>query len=182
MIFKWTRESLLILLTLLMILIGLFYYGNRFLIEPVRVTADVSSQTVNQQGQLLNQYPPSEELRNELESEYSETARFIPEGETINEIILLIESAADSNNVTVQQMTLLADNQSVENLDDRYVRSTYQIEIETDEAVNIRQMLEEMNSQDRLWNTRVLNYQQENNDTITGSFILDLYYHVSDNN
>lgn len=182
MIIKWTRESLLVLLTLLMILVALFYYGNRLLVEPFRVSADVSSQTVSDQELLLNQYPPSDELFSETENDYNETVRFIPQGETINEALMLLNDAAESSDVSLNQISRLADEQGVEELDSRYARSTYQIELESDEAVNIRRMLDDLNAQDRLWNIRVLNYQQESNETVSGSFILDLYYQTSDEN
>lgn len=182
MIIKWTRESVLVLLTLLMILVALFYYGNLLLVEPVRVTADVSSQTISEQDSLLNQYPPSDALYTDIENELAETNRFIPEGETINEALLLINAAADRSDVSLNQMSLLADDQGVEELDVRYARSTYQIELESSEASNLREMLDDLNGQDRLWNSRVLNYQQDESVGVSGSFILDLYYQTSNEN
>lgn len=49
---------------------------------------------MSEQDTLLNAYPPSEQNLNELEEAYADSSRFIPEGETINEAIVLIQSAA----------------------------------------------------------------------------------------
>lgn len=182
MIIKWTRESLLVLLTLLIILVALFYYGNLIFLEPVRVTADLSSQTINEQDSLLNQYPPSDDLYTDITNELTETNRFIPEGEAINEVLLLVNDAAERNEVTLNQISRLAEDQGVEELDARYAKSTYQIELESAEASHIRRMLEDLNGQDRLWNSRILNYQQDGSERISGNFILELYYQSTNEN
>lgn len=182
MIIKWTRESLLVLLTLIMVLIALLYYGNRLIIDPVKVTADTSSQVVNEQDILLNTYPPAEDLRQELEEEYTDTTQFIPSGERINEAVVLIQQIAESNDVNLTQMSRLDDNQTVEGLAENFLKSTYQIELESASAANLRNMLDQLNEQDRLWNSQVFSYQRESEDVITGSLIIDLYYHVTLNN
>lgn len=182
MIIKWTRESLLVLLTLLMILVAVFYYGDRLLVDPVRVEAELSSQTVSEQSQLLDQYPPSEETASDVSSLYEETVLFIPEDETINEALLIINAAADSSDVTLNQISRLADDQGIDELDARYAKSTYQIEFESAEASNMRDMLINLNEQNRLWNSRTLTYQQDGSEGISGSFILDLYYQTSNEN
>lgn len=178
MIIKWTRESLLVMLTLIMILIALFYYGNSYYIEPVRANSENSAAIVSEQESLLNAFPPSEQNLNELEEAYADSSRFIPEGETINEAIVLIQSAAESNDVTLRQISRLNEEQPLEGLNDRYVHSVYQIEFESSEASNIRGMLATMNQQDRLLNSHQLSYQRESEDLLSGSVLIDVYYHT----
>lgn len=182
MILKWTRESVLILLTVVMILVALFYYGNRLFIEPTRVTADTSSQLVNAQDVLLNTYPPSDNLRQDLEEAYDDTTDFIPNGERINEAIVLIEEIAIANDVTLTQLSRLDNNQPVEGLNESFMTSTYQIELASSSSENIRNMLTELNSQDRMWNSQAFSYLRENEDVTTGSLLIDLYYHISSSN
>lgn len=181
MILKWTRESLLVLLTLIMILVAIFYYGNRLLIDPVRVTADTSSQVVTEQENVLSTYPPSDNLRQELEEEYMSTTDFIPEGERIYEAIVLIEQVADANDVDLIQMARIDDHQPVEGMNERFMKSTYQLELVSNSSADLRRMLNDLSVQDRLWDSQTFSYQREGEDTFTGSLLIDLYYHTSIN-
>ncbi|MDZ7835817.1 MAG: hypothetical protein U5K84_11345 [Alkalibacterium sp.] len=45
MTFKWTREAFLVTMTLLTVLFGFYYFGNQYVVEPVRQEADALSQT-----------------------------------------------------------------------------------------------------------------------------------------
>jgi hypothetical protein len=132
---------------------------------------------MSEQESLLNAYPPSEQNLNQLEDAYADSSRFIPEGETINEAIVLIQSAAESNDVKLRQISRLNDEQPVEGLNDRYVHSVYQIEFESSEASNLRSMLATMNQQDRLLNSYQLSYQRESENVLSGSVLIDVYYH-----
>ncbi|MCC5895805.1 MAG: hypothetical protein JJU16_10115 [Alkalibacterium sp.] len=182
MIVKWTRESLLVLLTLVMILVAGFYYGNRLFLDPVRVTADASSQVVNEQERLLSTYPPSDALRQELMESYESTTLFIPDGERINEATVMIEQLAEDNDVALGQMTRLSDNQPVEGLSERFLKSTYQIEFISPSAEGLRSMLNDLSREDRLWDSQVFSYQRETDDEFSGSLIIDLYYHIPSSN
>ncbi|SDK89530.1 hypothetical protein [Alkalibacterium thalassium] len=133
---------------------------------------------MSEQDTLLNAYPPSEQNLNELEEAYADSLRFIPEGETINEAIVLIQSATESNDVTLRQISRLNDEQPLEGLNDRYVQTVYQVEFESSEASNIRGMLVTMNQQDRLLNSYQLSYQRESEDVLSGSVLIDVYYHT----
>lgn len=179
MTLKWNRESLLILLTLVMVLVALFYYGNRLFIEPVKVTADTSSQLVTDQEVLLNTFPPSDTLRTELEEEYENSSEFIPSGERINEAIVMIEQIAESNDVRLLQMSQLNEQQPVEGLSDLFMTSTYQIDMESTSAASLRGLLSDLSEQDRLWNSQTFSYQRDSEDILSGSLSIDLYYHVT---
>jgi hypothetical protein len=91
---------------------------------------------------------------------------------------VLIQSAAESNDVTLRQILRLSEDQPVEGLNERYVHSVYQIEFESSEASNIRGMLATMNQQDRLLNSYQLSYQRESEDVLSGSVLIDVYYHT----
>ena len=131
-----------------------------------------------EQESLLDAFSPSEQNLNELEEAYAHSSRFIPEGEKINEVIVLIQSAEESNDVTLRQILRLSEDQPVEGLNERYVHSVYQIEFESSEASNIRGMLATMNQQDRLLNSYQLSYQRESEDVLSGSVLIDVYYHT----
>jgi len=132
---------------------------------------------MSEQESLLDAFPPSEQNLNELEEAYADSSRFIPEGETINEAIVMIQSAAESNDVSLRQISRLNEDQPFEGLNERYVYSVYQIEFENSEASNIRGMLATMNRQDRLLNSYQLSYQRESEDLLSGSVLIDVYYH-----
>ena len=54
---KLNRESILVILMSLMILVGAFYYGNIYLIDSVKVDAEILTDTVHGQKILMDNYP-----------------------------------------------------------------------------------------------------------------------------
>lgn len=172
MTMKWTRESFLVLLGLLALLIGLFYYGYGYFIEPVRTTAEESTLVVADHDRLLNSYPPTEARQLEIEEAYLETTAFLPGGEAI-------QLTANANNVELLGLSRVSDRQSVEGLSDTYAKSSYALEIESSSSQKIRQFLGQLMEEDRLWSILEVSYQQDGNDTVSGTLVLELFYHTS---
>lgn len=176
---KWTRESFLVLLGLLALLIGLFYYGYGYFIEPVRTTAEESTLVVADHDRLLNSYPPTEARQLEIEEAYLETTAFLPGGEAIQDAIVTIQLTANANNVELLGLSRVSDRQSVEGLSDTYAKSSYALEIESSSSQKIRQFLGQLMEEDRLWSILEVSYQQDGNDTVSGTLVLELFYHTS---
>ena len=67
---KLNRESILVILMSLMILVGAFYYGNIYLIDSVKEDAEILTDTVRGQKILMDNYPPEESLKTEYEEAF----------------------------------------------------------------------------------------------------------------
>lgn len=116
MTIKWNRETILVIIMSIMILIGGFYYGNIYLVDPLEEEADIITQTVNAQKDLIANYPPSEELYNEYEVKDAETEADLPKDVEINKGIVRFEQLAGQSNVEIQSFTRSGDRQSIEEL------------------------------------------------------------------
>src|SRR5690554_1106449 len=114
MILKWNRETFLVTFTLITILFGIFYFGNQYLIEPVREEADVLSLLVDEQETVLASYPPSDELRNEYEKDYLETESYLPLGDDTSEALVTLEQLSARESVGVTSVSRMSDREAVE--------------------------------------------------------------------
>lgn len=182
MTIKWDRQSLLVLLSLLAILLGAFYYGYGILVEPVQTTAESSGFIVAEQDRVLAAYPPTDDRLAEAEERYNESTAFLPGGEAIHESIEIMESLAYSNDVNLSELSRTGDRQSIEGVSEPYVRSTYQASIQSSSSQDMRSYLEELMEEDRMWDLTSFTFERDGNDSYSGNFTLDLYYHVSDEN
>ena len=74
------RESILVILMSLVILVGAFYYGNIYLIDSVKEDAEILTDTVRGQKILMDNYPPEESLKTEYEEALLAKESFLPPG------------------------------------------------------------------------------------------------------
>lgn len=176
MIIKWNREALLVTLTVVMILIGLFYYGNLYLIDPVQEEADVVTTTVASQEAMLAAYPPSEDLLNEYEGAYAETATYLPIGVEANEALVRIEELAGSASVSLTSVTRTTDRQLVEGVPEEFKKNIYTAQMTSNSPENFRRLIDSLMSEDRVWNMTSFSYNKSGEENYTGTFNFELYY------
>lgn len=179
MILKWTRESALVLVTLLLVLFALLYYGDRLLLDPTRAAAGTSADILDDQTALLDRFPPLEAALSDLTAEIEDSHAFIPEGESMSEALVTLYEHALQNKVSLDQISRVRDSQSLEGQSSRYRSTGYLIEWSSESAGGFRAFLSDLNTSDRLWNSQELSYQRAAEDSISGSLLLELY-HSSD--
>lgn len=179
MTIKWNRESILVILMGLMILVGIFYYGNLYLIEPIKEEADVLSDTVNEQQTLVANYPPSEELFDEYASLYEETETFLPIGVQMDEELVRFEQLAEQNNVILQSLTRVTHRELVEGLADNFYKNTYTTELASESPNDFRQLLHSLANEERVWNVTNFSYNKTGDENYTGSIQFELYYYLN---
>lgn len=176
MTIKWNREAILVTLTVVMILIGLFYYGNLYLIDPVQEEADALTATVESQETMLATYPPSEELLNEYEEAYAETESYLPIGVEANESLVKLEDLAGRANVSLTSVTRLSDRQVVEAAPETFKKNIYTAQMTSNSPENFRRLIDSLMNEERVWNVTSFSYNKSGEENYTGTFNFELYY------
>lgn len=178
MTIKWTRESLLILLTLIMILIGIYYYGNQSLVVPAKESADTYSNIVSDQKALMEVYPPDETLLADYETAYEETGAFLPIGEQANEAMVRLEELAGQSSVEIEQVSRIGFRQGVADVGESYFSSSYQLDMTGDSPDDFRALIDRLVSEERVWNITSFTYENSGGSSVTGTLIFNIYYYL----
>lgn len=178
MTIKWNRETFLVTLTLFAVLFGLFYYGNQSLIDPVKGEADSLSLLVDQQETVLSDYPPSESLLEEVETDYTLTESYLPLNDDSDSAMVTLQEHAGGANVTVMSVSRLNDHQAIEDTSDSFVKNTYQAEVTGESPENFRQLIDKLMNEQRVWNITSFAYEKGSESSYTGTFTFELFYHM----
>lgn len=180
MIMKWNRESFLVTVMAAMILIGIFFYGNQYLINPIKEEAEVLTQTVQNHESLLDAYPPSEELQSDYEGDYSSTKSYLPIGAQANEALITLEQAADQSGVTILSVTRISDQQPIEEASASFVKNTYEVQITSTSPADFRNLINRLMNEDRVWNITAFSYDKVDEANYTDTFNYELAYYSKD--
>ena len=173
----WNKRSGWLIFLSIALLALIAFYGNMYLLAPMRETSAEIKQEVAEQQSLLETYPPEEALLQEHQRAYEETQVFLPERENINEALLTLESAASAVKVTLNQVSSTGDPQPVESLGDGYMKSGYGVEMTSESAESMRNLLARLNELERVWNITSFRYEKNGENSYTGSLTFELYYH-----
>lgn len=176
MTLKWNRETILVIIMSIMLLIGGFYYGNLYLVDPLKEEASAITQTVEAEQSLLEAYPPNEALYSEYEAEYMETEAYLPQAVEVNEEVVRLEQLAAQSNITIASLTRIEERQAIEELSNDFLKNTYTVEMTSDSPVNFRQLLNALTEEERVWNVTAFSYNRSGEESYTGSFNFELYY------
>lgn len=179
---KWSRESILVALMSLMVLVGAFYYGNLYLIEPIKQENQILSDTVRGQEILLNNYPPSEDLKEEYEEAYLATNDFLPLGAQANKELVLLERLANQAGVNISGVSRTANDQSMEDVPVHFVKSTYSVQASSESPANFRNLIDRLMEEERVWNIVNFSYTQSGEGNVTGTFSYELPYYSAEPN
>ncbi|AZP03669.1 hypothetical protein [Jeotgalibaca ciconiae] len=175
---KWDRLSISLLLIFVIVLLSVFFYGNRYLLSPIKEQADRTTRLVNEQKELMALYPSEEALLEEYQEYYEETWNFLPEGEMVNQEIVALEKLATEEKVALRQVSRVSEPQSIEELDESYMKSGYQVEISSDNSENMQNLIERLMEFERIWNIYSFNFEKNGENGYQGAFIFELFYHI----
>lgn len=177
MIIKLSRESILVTISALMALIGLFYYGNELLIQPLEENAEEISTTFETQQLLIEEYPPQEELLSEYENKYAEAEVFIPLNVQANQALINLETLASKANVSVISLSRVAEQEILEG-SENYAQDTYAAELIASSPTDLRQLIDSLMEQERVWNISSFTYSKSGDEDYTASLNFELYYRI----
>lgn len=180
MITKLDRESILVTIMGIMIFFGLFYYGNQYLVTPVQEEAAFLTETVESQETMLAVYPPSDEFLEEVEANYAVTETYLPNGAKANEALVTLERLAKQAKVDLASVSRSSANQMIEEAPANFVKNTYTAQVTADSPAALRNLMNRLMEEERVWNITSLTYSQSGGDSLSGSFTFELAYY-SDN-
>lgn len=181
MTLKWTRESILVIISVTMLLFAMFYYGNLYLLDPIIEESSAVSSIVDLEQNLLDNYPPSEELLAEYTENAQATEAYLPIGDQANQALITLERLANQSNVEIQRVSRNSAQETTENLSNQYVKNNYLVEVTTTSPANLRKLMERLIAEERIWDIPTLSYNKSGDDNYTGSFNFDLYYVLNNN-
>lgn len=173
---KLNRESILVLLMSLMILVGAFYYGNLYLVEPLKEEASILTDTVRGQEILLNNYPPEESVKEEYEEAYAAKETFLPSGDQATKEFVRLEQLANQANVSIRSISRVSSDQAIEDVPDHFVRTAYTVQMTSESPINFRNLIDRLMDEDRVWNITTFTYDKSGEATYSGTFTYELPY------
>lgn len=180
MIIKLSRESILVTISALMALIGLFYYGNELLINPLEERADAINTSFEHQQALIEEYPPSEELLSEYESKYTEAQAFIPLNVQANQALINLETLASKAKVSVLSLSRVVEQEPLGE-SENFAKDTYSAQLTANTPTDLRKLIDLLMEQERVWNVSSFSYSKSGDENYTASLNLELYYRLQNN-
>lgn len=175
---KWNKETFLVTLTLLAVLLGLFYYGNVYVVEPVQRDAEQISERYNEQQNLVNTYEPDQGLLNEYETDYLSTETYLPIGDQANKVLVTLEERANEESVELISVSRLSDRQTVDTLPTSFVKNVYTADVTGESPENFRDLIDQLMSEERVWNVTAFAYEKTGENSYFGTFTFELYYYL----
>lgn len=176
---KWDRLSILLAFVMGLMILAAFIFGQVYFLDPIKQRADRAAQQVAEQTSLKAEYPPEETLLADYRQKYEETWGFLPEGEKVNQELVVLESIAAEENVIVQQIARVEEPQPIEGLDETYMKSTYEVEMTSNTAGNMQRLVERLEGLERIWNIYSFGFEKLDEESFSGTFTFDLFYYVS---
>ena len=176
---KWNRMSFVLAFVMGLLVLATFIFGQVYFLNPIKAQADLVAQQVNEQTRLKAEYPPEQTLLDDYRQKYEETWGFLPEGEKVNQQLVILEQTAAEENVIVQQIARVGEPQPIEGLDESYMKSTYAVEMTSNTAGNMQRLVERLEGLDRIWNIYSFGFEKLAEESFNGTFTFELFYYVA---
>lgn len=176
---KWNRMSFVLAFVMGLLVLATFIFGQVYFLDPIKAQADLVAQQVNEQTRLKAEYPPEQTLLDDYRQKYEETWGFLPEGEKVNQELVVLDSIAAEENVIVQQIARVGEPQPIEGLDESYMKSTYEVEMTSNTAGNMQRLVERLESLERIWNIYSFGFEKLDEESFNGTFTFELCYYVA---
>jgi hypothetical protein len=176
---KWNRMSLLLAIVMGLVILGAFIFGQVYFLDPIKEQADLVAQQVNEETRLKAEYPAEETLLADYRQKYEETWGFLPEGEKVNQQLIILEQTAAEENVIVQKIARVGEPEPIEGLDESYRKSTYEVEMTSTTADNMQRLVERLEGLERIWNIYSFGFEKLDEESFSGTFTFELFYYVA---
>ena len=176
---KWNRMSFVLAFVMGLLVLAAFIFGQVYFLDPIKQQADLVAQQVNEETRLKAEYPPEETLLADYRQKYEETWGFLPEGEKINQQLIILEQTAAEENVIVQKIARVGEPQPIEGLDESYRKSTYEVEMTSTTADNMQRLVERLEGLERIWNIYSFGFEKLDEESFSGTLTFELFYYVA---
>ena len=175
---KWNPMSVLLAFVMVVGLLGIFIYGQVYFLNPIKERSERAAQQVEEQKSLKADYPPDESLLEDSKQKYEETWGFLPEGEKVNQELVVLDRIAAEENVVVQQIARVDEPQPIEGLDESYQKTTYEVELTSNAAGNMQRLVERLEGLERIWNIYSFGFEKLDEESFSGTLTFELFYYV----
>lgn len=172
---KWSRESTLVVLMAVMILLAMYYFGHQKLVDPIKVEVENLSATVRAQQSLIDSYPPSEELLAKYIADSKSTEDYLPSSDQFYTALVRFEELAKAANVQLQSVSRSSHQAGVEEVPAEFVMNTYSVQVQSESPSNFRSLIDALMNEERVWNVTTLSYSGSAG-SYSGNFSVAIYY------
>ena len=172
---KWNRESALVVLMAVMVLLAMYYFGHKKFVDPIKAEAESLSSTVRGQQALIDSYPPSEELLAEYIADSKSTEDFLPNGDQFDLALVRLEELAKAANVQLATVARDSNQAAVTGVPEQFVKNTYSVQVHSESPSNFRRLIDALMQEERVWNVTTLTYSGLDR-SYAGNFSIEIYY------
>lgn len=106
MIFKWGKNDTLIVFIIVAIAAFAFYYGSGYLLEPLYEELELTEQTLTEHRLVMAQAERDNQDEDNLRQEAEMVRRSLPTEQAVDQIIDILFSLEEAENVTIDSITL----------------------------------------------------------------------------
>lgn len=144
--YKWTKESIILLILSLLILIGGLYYGHQSFIQPASESQASSTRILNDQKELLKRIENLEMSEQELTTELEMLNESLPITSDPSSWLNHIKELADKENLEVFLFNSVetTDESDTEDSIENVSTQSYQLEVEYNTIEELKQFIEEI--------------------------------------
>ncbi|MFL2070952.1 hypothetical protein ACEN32_01440 [Marinilactibacillus psychrotolerans] len=177
--FNWNKESSILLILSLFILIGGSYYGHQLLVQPARETANSSSRILSNQDTLLKQVDSLNLSQQSLLNQLDTLNASLPVSNNSSKWLANIKKLADNNNLVIYLFNAVestSDNEEVENVETH----SYQLEVEYENVNELDKFVKEIYELTQKTDITSISYETGQNLSFKATIFLNTYNQTSD--
>ena len=172
---SWSRESALVILMAVMVLLAGYYFGHQKFVDPIKAEGVDLKAIVRVQHALIDSYPPSKPLFAEYIADSNSTEDYMPSSDQFNAGLVRLEELAKAANVQLQSVSRSGHQAGVEGVADEFVMNTYSVQVQSESPSNFRSLIHALMQEKRVWNVTSLSYSGSS-DSYSGNFNVAIYY------
>lgn len=159
-----------------MVLVGVFYYGRHYIVQPIEEEAQTLTNTVQAQQSLIDTYSPEKSLLVDYENTFSKIETYLPKGVQVADALVKLEQLAETSNVSIINISRLEEQQSLEEISEEFVKDIYAVQMTSDSPTNFFHLISHLMNEKRVWNITLLSYEKSGKNLYTGTINFELYY------
>ena len=175
--FKWTRESILILILALAVLLGGFYYGQQLMISPAQEAEAGSSRILSDQQELLEKIEGMEASQQSLETNLEVLHETIPVSSDPSAWMAKLKELADQHQMEIVLLTNTeaVSSNTVESIENTAI-ATYQLELEYNEVAQLNQLITDLYALQQLTDIQSIFYEAGQSMAFKAALTIQTYH------
>lgn len=161
------------------LLIGLFYYGYQYLVQPLKTEAELVSENYTHQERVLRDYPAKEELLKEYEETYEETKTFLPLDVQANKALISLKTYANKAGVFISSFLKTTEEEGLEG-SGHFAKVNYSAQLSAANPNQIEELFDQLIKEERVWKIQSFSYNKAGEENYQATADFELYYRKAD--